>query len=266
LFTGSLFELFLFVIIPETGPLLRNVREKSGDLLIEEKASLNDLPEISAKTNSSGSLSPAVALWEIVSVVLSFGIGEWVVLAFVPKNKLMLAVPALAALSLVLFSKKERGESWRDIGWRLDNFGSAIRIIVLPTLIGAAIILFAGWQMSSFHFSRNNLVTWGLGLLVWAFAQQFFLQGFINRRSQIIWGKGWISVLVVAVIFAGLHLPNPILSLASFIGAIIWATTYQRYPNLFAVAFSHAFLSFLIVMSLPNWLLNNMRVGFKYLA
>ncbi len=252
--------------MPETGPCLRIVREKSGDLLIEENASLNDLPEISAKTNSSESLSSAVALWEIVSVVLSFGIGEWVVLAFVPKNKLMLAVPALAALSLVLFSKKERGESWHDIGWRLDNFGSAIRIIVLPTLIGAAIILFAGWQMSSFHFSRNNLVTWGLGLLVWAFAQQFFLQGFINRRSQIIWGKGWISVLVVAVIFAGLHLPNPILSLASFIGAIIWATTYQRYPNLFAVAFSHAFLSFLIVMSLPNWLLNNMRVGFKYLA
>jgi len=234
--------------------------------LIEETERISGILPVNADAGSNEPLSSTVALWEIVSIVLSFGIGEWVVIAFVPQNKLMLAVPALAALSLVLFSKKERGESWRDLGWRLDNFGSAVRIIFLPTLIGAAIILLVGWQMSSIHLSRSNLVTWGTGLVVWAFAQQLFLQGFINRRSQIIWGKGWISVLIVAVIFAVLHLPNPILSLATFIGAIIWAKAYQRHPNLFAVALSHASLSFLLAMSLPNWLLNNLRVGFKYLA
>jgi len=234
--------------------------------LIEETDRISGNLPGNADDNSKESLSSTVALWEIVSIVLSFGIGEWVVLAFVPQNKLMLAVPGLAALSLMLFSKKARGESWRDIGWRLDNFGSSVRIILLPTLIGAAIILFVGWQMSSIHSSHSNLVTWGLGLAVWAFAQQFFLQGFINRRSQIIWGKGRLSVLIVAVIFAILHLPNPILTLATFIGAFIWSKAYQRYPNLFAVAFSHAFLSFLLAISLPNWLLNNLRVGFKYLA
>ncbi len=41
--------------------------------------------------------SDALALWEIVSVVASFLIAEWVVLAFVGSSKVILPVPIVFA-------------------------------------------------------------------------------------------------------------------------------------------------------------------------
>jgi membrane protease YdiL (CAAX protease family) len=94
--------------------------------------------------------------------------------------------------------------------------------------------------------------------------QQYVLQGFINRRAQLALGPGWPSVLVVALVFALLHLPNPWLALATFAGGLVWAHVYQRAPNLPALALSHALTSMLLAASLPPALLRSLRVGIKY--
>jgi membrane protease YdiL (CAAX protease family) len=94
--------------------------------------------------------------------------------------------------------------------------------------------------------------------------QQYVLQGFINRRAQILFGRGSKSVLLVALIFALLHLPNPWLSVATFAGGLVWAYVYQRTPNLLALALSHALMSMLLALSLPPSTINSLRVGIKY--
>src|SRR5688572_16284171 len=92
--------------------------------------------------------SDYLAVWEIVSVVSSFLIAEWVVLAFVGSSKLMLAVPIALALALMLISHRERGETTRDIGFRSDNFLSAARSLLLPT-VGAVLVIGAvGWMLN----------------------------------------------------------------------------------------------------------------------
>jgi hypothetical protein len=222
-----------------------------------DRAELDSIPH---------ALNSAVAAWEIASIVLSFGIGEWVVFAFAPGSRWLLVVPVLCALSLAVYSHRQRKESLRTIGWRFDNFAQALRTLAIPTLVGGIILFSIGWMKGSFHFDRSNLWSWAFGLLIWATAQQYFLQGFINRRAQIIFGKGRTSVIIVGVLFAILHLPNPVLCIATLIGGMLWAAAYQRAPNLFALGISHALLSFLLALSLPNWLLNNLRVGFKYLG
>jgi membrane protease YdiL (CAAX protease family) len=95
-------------------------------------------------------------------------------------------------------------------------------------------------------------------------AQQYVLQGFINRRAQLAFGKGWKSVLIVATIFGLLHLPNPSLAFLTFVSGAWWAIAYQRIPNLFGIALSHSILAILLALSLPPAWLNNLRVGFKY--
>lgn len=207
--------------------------------------------------------SRALAAWEIVSVISSFLIASWLILPFAENSKLIAAVPVGLAFALLWMSHRVRGETMRALGLRMDNFSAAVRLLLLPMLCAGVVIILIGWWNQSLRFESLWRARFIL-LPVWAFAQQYVLQGFINRRAQMIWGKGVRSILLVGILFALLHLPNLWLSVATFAGGILWAYVYQRIPNLFALAFSHSAMSLLLVLSLPPSLINSLRVGFKY--
>jgi membrane protease YdiL (CAAX protease family) len=204
-----------------------------------------------------------LALWEIASVVTSCLIAEWVALGFAGKNKLVLAVPVLLALGLMAFSHRERGETFKEVGVRFDNFLAACRSLLLPTAIVIVVVVIAGWLTNHTVFMapwRNRFLL----LPLWALFQQYVLNGFLNRRAQLAFGKGWKSILLVAIIFSLFHLPNPGLAALTFVGGVIWATIYQRQPNLFALALSHALSSLTLALVMSPNALSSLRVGFKY--
>ena len=210
----------------------------------------------------------ALAAWEIVAATTSALAAEWVVGTLAGRGRLLLLIPVATAVALMLLSHRVRGESAREIGWRLDNFAEAARLLLPPMLAVSALLVGLGWYAGTLDFGRweggqSILGVPGLSL-VWGVLQQYALQGFINRRAQVALGRGTLSVLLVGLLFALFHLPNLWLTFATFAGGLLWAYVYQRAPNILAVGLSHSLMTWVMISSVPTGALHNLRVGFKY--
>jgi membrane protease YdiL (CAAX protease family) len=211
----------------------------------------------------------ALAAWEIVVVVASVLIAEWVVFALAgDNNQLALLFPVVTVFAFMFLSHRLRGESARDVGFRLDNFWQAVRLLALPLAVVTALLFAFGWYFSSLDLTRwrGGTSIFGVAVLslLWGPLQQYALQGFINRRAQLVFGPGWLSVIFVALVFAALHLPNPWLTAATFAVGLLWAYVYQRAPNIIAIGISHVVMTWVLISSVPPAALHNLRVGFKY--
>jgi membrane protease YdiL (CAAX protease family) len=219
-------------------------------------------------TESHAAEDRALAAWEIVAASTSALAAEWVVGTLVGRGRLLLLIPVTTAVLLMLLSHRVRGESAREVGWRLDNFMKAARLLLPPMIVVSGLLVGLGWYAGTLDFGRwegGQSIMGVPGLsLVWGPLQQYALQGYINRRAQMALGRGFLSVLLVALLFALFHLPNPWLTFATFAGGLLWAWVYQRAPNILAVGLSHSLMTWVMISSVPPGALHNLRVGFKY--
>jgi membrane protease YdiL (CAAX protease family) len=210
-----------------------------------------------------------LAAWEIASVVSSMLIAEWIAASVAGGSRLIVAIPITLAFAFIIISQRLHSETLRDLGFRLDNFIQAGLLLLIPMAVTAILCLILGrWfgrrtDFSNWHAGTPLILQLILGV-GWGLAQQYVLQGFINRRAQLLSGKGWLSVLMVAAVFSALHLPNLWLAVVTLVGGVVWAAVYQRAPNLFALAISHSLMTWVIVSTLPASALHHLRIGFKY--
>lgn len=233
--------------------------------------------EVTSPTTAPASSEPqradlgdrALAGWEIASVASSVAIAEWLLVSAAGYSKAIIAVPVGLAVLLIFASHRVRREGLRDLGFRFDNLGRALYLLAVPVLVVAGLCLLIAWITGSqisflrWHSERNLALQLAIGF-AWALAQQYVLQGFLNRRAVIVFGPGWLSVLVVAAVFALLHLPNPWIVLITFVAGSVWAAIYQRAPNLFALAITHSVMTWFVVSTLPAYMLRHLRVGIGF--
>ncbi|MCM3900235.1 MAG: hypothetical protein ND866_00860 [Pyrinomonadaceae bacterium] len=212
---------------------------------------------------SPGITVSGLALWEVAAVITSCLVVEWAVFPFAGGRRIVIAIPVVLVVGFMILSHYYRNETLREIGFRWDNFFVTCRILLWPTLAAIAVIVFVGWWLSGSGFAPRALRPRFLFLPFWALFQQYALQGFINRRIQMDLGQGLKTTLVVGLLFGLVHLPNPQLSLFTFFGGLIWASAYQRAPNLFALALSHTVASLALALALSGSI-HSLRVGFKY--
>jgi membrane protease YdiL (CAAX protease family) len=212
---------------------------------------------------SSGVSPRTLAIWEIASVFVSGLLAEWFVLAFAGKNRWAALIPLVTALCLMISSHRYYRESCKDLGFRFDNFLAACRLLLIPTLVALVVIFLVSWWLSGSINIKPFRIRF-VFLPLWALFQQYALQGYIHRRAQLVTGQTWLTVLIVATLFAILHLPNLPVAGLTFVGGAIWAAVYQRHPNLFAIALSHSLASLSLALLLPANTIDSLRVGFKF--
>jgi membrane protease YdiL (CAAX protease family) len=212
---------------------------------------------------------PAIVAWcEIGYVLACVFAGEWVIPQRLMKDPRVYSIPVALVLIGGFISHWVRSERPSELGFRLDNFLRAFRLLLLPMLIACCMLIMIGWAAGSININMaldsQRFLRRATPLFLWGLQQQYALQAIVNRRVQVILGKGSASVLAVALIFAGLHAPNLALEVATFVGGIIWASVYQRTPNLLALALSHCVMTMVLAATLPPVWLHGLRVGAGY--
>lgn len=147
----------------------------------------------------------------------------------------------------------------------------------LPTTFGASLVLAVSLAATLFlifmvHWAGGEIptnATWpnlnqSSGYLLWALIQEFILQSFFFVRCEELFGSS-AAVWVAATLFAGAHLPSPILTTFTFVAALFFCEMFRRYRSIYPLAVVHAVLGLTVAVTIPESLLHHMRVGVGFL-
>ena len=147
------------------------------------------------------------------------------------------------------------------LGW--EEFVSCFKSLFLFTLIATFILLLIGFYFDSIQYD-GQFPTRFSEYVFWAFLQQIGLQIFFTRRMQNIFKSPVVVSLITATVFAFIHFPNPALVLLTWVGGFFWCFSFQRTPNLYALAISHAWLAVMTLYCVPPYWLHQLRIGPDY--
>ncbi len=209
----------------------------------------------------------SAALLRIVFVVACVLIAEWILPPLFGRQRWAFSILVVVVLAFGFLTHRALNETRQELGIRLDNFMRSIFLLAVPMLVSILVLGLLGHLFGSLgmpqssgwrHFGNYVWLFW------WGLLQQYALQAIVNRQAQILWGKGFRSILLVGFIFAALHLPNIALMVATLAGGLIWAYVFQRAPNLLALALSHSLMTVVLMWALPPSLLHSLRVGAGY--
>ncbi len=152
--------------------------------------------------------------------------------------------------------------SWRAFGlaWGPDHRRAALPI-GLFTLGAIGVLLLWGWQSPRGLRQDWDLVGAMAAYPIWGFIQQGLMFGVVYPRLRLVAGPGW-GVLLTAAVFAGAHLPNPLLMVGGAGMVFVYGLVWQRAPSLPVVAISHGLIGAVSDKALHV----SMRVGAHYFA
>jgi hypothetical protein len=208
--------------------------------------------------------SPGVraATAELLSLLFCVELIMWVV-PVLPGGRAAYGALALVIAVLLTVCYIKDGLDLPQVGIRVDNLGTALARLSIPLTAFVLLVVLIGLVAGSLKLGQRFL-SMLIVVPLWALLQQYMLLAFAGTRLRVIVGPGKRSVLATAALFGFLHLPNPTLAVACIFGGYIWATVYDRYPNLIAGSLTHAVASAFLANSLPHSLLKNMVVGYNY--
>lgn len=122
-------------------------------------------------------------------------------------------------------------------------------------------------RMHSFHrlYGPLPLMVHVVEYGIWALVQQFIVQVYVLLRLLRLGFSRPRAIGLTTLMFAGAHIPNPVLVPAVLIWGIASCWLYLRYRNLYTIALVHGMLGMCLAITVPNGINHHMRVGLGYL-
>jgi hypothetical protein len=159
---------------------------------------------------------------------------------------------------------------WKAMGFGVVNLARSMWLVGVALLAAAAAAAVAG-RMHTLH-SPGGFTAFldrYAGYMVFALVQQALLQSYfllhflrLTRRPS----SPQTAALAAAAIFSLAHLPNPILTVCTFVWGLAACLFFLRYRNLYSLSIAHAILGITLAICVPGPVIRNMRVGLGYLT
>jgi membrane protease YdiL (CAAX protease family) len=240
---------------------------------VEPKTPAAGAPAISPPLTAG---KPAVAsprrrymVWvEIIVVFLFLELALWA-----PTTKIRNRWAAIVAITILAFvlvdaliDRSSLRRLVRRLGLGLPKLFGASVTIGIALIMAAFMLLMANWMGGRIPANPtwfpNLRSAWGY--VLWALIQEFILQSFFFNRFEELYGSS-AAVWIASALFAFVHLPSPVLTVATFVGSLFFCEMFRRYRSIYPLAIVHAMLGLTIAFTMPDSLLHHMRVGLGYL-
>lgn len=192
-----------------------------------------------------------------LTIVLSILVYVWLVEGRAPRE--LVFVPGALVLGLTVWHDRRRGE-W---GFSRRALIPGLWRTLAITLALGLVILGVGLAIGTLHDRRDFLGSLA-PLVVWGGAQQWVLQTVVLREAQRATSRR-TGIIVAAVLFAAVHLPNPLLTVLTGVGALVWCTIYDRFPNIVPLALSHGLGTLALRYAFDDAITGRLRIGASYL-
>ena len=192
-----------------------------------------------------------------IAIVAAVLVQAWFLADRLPRELVLLPAGLIVALTIRY--------DWQQHEWGFAP-GALLRglLAALPvTALLIAVILTAGLALGTLHDRRDFLGNlWPL--IVWGGAQQWVLQTVVLREAQRTTSRR-VGIVVAALLFGAVHLPNPFLAPVTAGAALVWCALYDRYPNIIPLALSHALGTLAVLYAFTPEFIGRLRIGAAYL-
>ena len=218
-----------------------------------------DRPELPKDPSSA----PTPTLWRYgVQLFIAFVLVEGALWSSTAFGIVLWSAAAVAWMLLTTLipahSRADLGLSWTGLrgSWLLP----------LSIACAGAAVGFA-WYSGTLHPAFGSSTRpWHYAVYAfWALGQQFILQSYFFVRLEHLLASSSRAVIVCALLFALVHLPNHFLALITFVGGLVFCDVFRKYRSIYPLGVAHAVWGLCIAVTLSSDLHHNMRVGRGFL-
>ncbi len=184
------------------------------------------------------------------------------------KNEVVI-VAIVAALASWIFRKYSK----KRLGIKPHAFSKRHLAAIVVILFFAGKSVFTLYLLGTLtnpllHFQANDVhaLPKALGFYFgWAFFQQLWLNGYFAVNLKKLFRRlphyRTLTYLAVGMLFAIIHLPNPVLVITTLIGGSYSCYFFFRTRNLYILALAHALIAIAIGYFLPTYLHHHLSIG-----
>jgi membrane protease YdiL (CAAX protease family) len=192
-----------------------------------------------------------------VSVLTCILVYVWLIEPNVTRSAVL--IPAAVVVILTTWHDLR----YRDWGFSWPALAPGLWRALVVTFAAVCLIVGAGVALGTLHDRRDFLGSLA-PLVLWGGAQQWVLQTVVLREAQraTSGGKG---IVLAAVLFGVVHLPNPLLTAVTAAAALVWCWLYDRHPNIVPLALSHGLGTLALRYAFDEAMIGRLRIGAAYL-